>query len=141
LDSRASIRSNSDGLAKEASHVSLETFHVIVTGAVGLTGSLDHDAGRIVKCLEEGLVRLFDEAGQTCLPGGRGVGVVVHGCSAIDEDTGVVGPLQRRDILAVVGGTSTVVDAVAVIDQAGSSGPVIDLLCPVGVSTVASVAC
>lgn len=93
MDSRASIRSNSDSLAEEASQVGLETFHVIVAGAVGLTSSLDHDTGCIIECLEERLVRLLDEAGQTCLPGRRGVGVVVHHGSAMNEDTGVVGPL------------------------------------------------
>lgn len=93
LDGRAGIGSDSHGLAKEASQVSLETVLIVVAGAVRLTSSFNHDASGIVECLEECLVDLLDETGQACLPGGRAVGVVVHHRRAIDEDTRGVGPL------------------------------------------------
>ena len=140
LDSRAGVRGDSHGLSHEASQVSLEAELISVAGTVRLTSSFDHDASCIIKCLEECLVDLLDQASQARLPGRRAVGVVVHDCRAIDENARVVGPLQRCDVLAVVGGASTVVDAVAVVDQSSGHSPVVDLLGPIGISTVASVA-
>jgi hypothetical protein len=93
LDRRAGIRSDSHGLPKEASQVGLEAELISVAGTVRLASSFDHDSSCVVECLEESLVDLLDQTSQTCLPGRRGVGVVIHHCTAIDEDTRGVGPL------------------------------------------------
>jgi hypothetical protein len=139
LNSRAGIRSDSHSLSEEASQISLETELISVAGAVRLASSFDHDASCVFERLEKCLVDLLNQASQTCLPGRRGVGIIVHHSSAINVDTRVVGPLQRYYIFTVAGGTSTVVDTVAVVDQAGSCSPVIDLLGPIGVCAVAGI--
>jgi hypothetical protein len=93
LNGRTGIRSDNHGLSEEASQVSFEAELISVAGTVRLASSFDHDASCIIECLEECLVDLLDQTSQTCLPGRRGVGVVVHHRTAIDEDTRVVGPL------------------------------------------------
>lgn len=66
---------------------------------------------------------------------------IPHGSCAIEEDTGVVGPLNVVQLGAVECIISTVVDKVFVADQADRADPVPHLIGLIGIGGISCIQC